>query len=263
MERLGYERYVAQGGDWGNAVTEQMALLRPMGLLGIHTNMPATIPDDIAKALQFGDPPPRDLSEEERYAWDQLDSFYKHGLGYAQEMANRPQTLYALEDSPVGLAAWMLDHDARSLSLIARVFDGQSEGLTKDDILDNITLYWLTKTAVSSARLYWESKLAFFAPKGVDLPVGGQRLPGRDLRGAAELGGEGLSQADPLQPAAEGRSLRGLGTAAGVLRGAASGVPVAALGSDARGDDGVPTSPFLSTSARGVDDSPAIAATRD
>ena len=111
---------------------------------------------------------PRDLSEEERYAWDQLDDFYKHGLGYAQEMANRPQTLYALEDSPVGLAAWMLDHDARSLSLIARVFDGEAEGLTKDDILDNVTLYWLTKTAVSSARLYWESKLAFFAPKGVD-----------------------------------------------------------------------------------------------
>ena len=114
---------------------------------------------------------PRDLSDEERYAWDQLDSFYKHGLGYAQEMANRPQTLYALEDSPVGLAAWMLDHDARSLSLIARVFDGQAEGLTKDDILDNVTLYWLTNTAVSSARLYWESKLAFFAPKGVDLPT--------------------------------------------------------------------------------------------
>src|SRR4029077_12839615 len=126
MERLGYERYVAQGGDWGNAVTEQMALQRPMGLLGIHTNMAATIPDDIAKALQFGDPPPRELSAEERYAWDQLDSFYKHGLAYSQEMGSRPQTLYALEDSPVGLAAWMLDHDARSLSLIARVFDGQA-----------------------------------------------------------------------------------------------------------------------------------------
>ena len=177
MERLGYERYVAQGGDWGNAVTEQMALQRPMGLLGIHTNMPATIPDDIAKALQFGDPPPRDLSEEERYAWDQLDFFYKHGLAYAQEMGNRPQTLYALEDSPVGLAAWMLDHDARSLSLIARVFDGQAEGLSKDDILDNATLYWVTRTAVSSARLYWESKLAFFAPKGVDLPVGVSVFP--------------------------------------------------------------------------------------
>ena len=124
-----------------------------------------------------GDPPPRDLSDDERYAWDQLDFFYKHGLAYAQEMGNRPQTLYALEDSPVGLAAWMLDHDARSLSLIARVFDGQAEGLTKDDILDNATLYWLTRTAVSSARLYWESKLAFFAPKGVDLPVGVSVFP--------------------------------------------------------------------------------------
>jgi pimeloyl-ACP methyl ester carboxylesterase len=177
MERLGYERYVAQGGDWGNAVTEQMALLRPMGLLGIHTNMPATIPDDIATALQYSSPPPRDLSEEERYAWDQLDSFNKHGLGYANEMANRPQTLYALEDSPVGLAAWMLDHDAASLSLIARVFDGADEGLTRDDILDNATLYWLTRTAITSARLYWESKLAFFAPKGVDLPTGVSAFP--------------------------------------------------------------------------------------
>ena len=147
MERLGYERYVAQGGDWGNAVTEQMALQRADGIARHPHEHGATIPDDIAKALQFGDPPPRDLSEEERYAWDQLDSFYKHGLGYAKEMANRPQTLYALEDSPVGLAAWMLDHDARSLSLIARVFDGQAEGLTKDDILDNATLYWLTRTA--------------------------------------------------------------------------------------------------------------------
>ena len=171
MERLGYTRYVAQGGDWGNAVTEQMALLTPPGLLGIHTNMAATLPDEISNALAFGTPPPEGLSDEEQHAWEQLDSFWKHGLAYAQEMGNRPQTLYALEDSPVGLAAWMLDHDERSLALIARVFDGQSEGLTRDDVLDNVTLYWLTKTAVSSARLYWESKLAFFAPKGVPLPT--------------------------------------------------------------------------------------------
>jgi pimeloyl-ACP methyl ester carboxylesterase len=154
-----------------------MALQTPPGLIGIHTNMAATIPDEVAKALQSGDPPPADLADDERYAWNQLDDFYKHGLGYAQEMANRPQTLYALADSPVGLAAWMLDHDARSLSLIARVFDGGSEGLTRDDVLDNATLYWLTNTAVSSARLYWESKLAFFAPKGVPLPTAVSAFP--------------------------------------------------------------------------------------
>jgi pimeloyl-ACP methyl ester carboxylesterase len=171
MQRLGYPRYVAQGGDWGNAVTEQMALLAPPGLRGIHTNMAATVPADIEKALRLGEPPPAGLSADERTAWDQLDAFYKHGLAYAQEMGNRPQTLYALADSPVGLAAWMLDHDERSQALIARVFAGQAEGLTRDDVLDNVTLYWLTTTAVSSARLYWESKLAFFAPKGVALPT--------------------------------------------------------------------------------------------
>jgi len=171
MQRLGYTRYVAQGGDWGNAVSEQMALLTPEGLLGIHTNMPATIPDDIATALAAGGPAPRELSADEQLAWEQLASFCQHGLGYANEMANRPQTLYALADSPVGLAAWMLDHDSASYRLMTRVFAGQSEGLSREDILDNVTLYWLTNTAVSSARLYWESHLAFFAPKGVTIPT--------------------------------------------------------------------------------------------
>ncbi|MGB7924629.1 MAG: epoxide hydrolase family protein [Pyrinomonadaceae bacterium] len=177
MKRLGYTRYVAQGGDWGNAVTEQMALQTPPGLIGIHTNMPATIPDDIAKALASGGPPPANLSADERRAYEQLDFFYKNGLGYANEMSHRPQTLYGIADSPVGLAAWMIDHDAASQALIARVFDGQSEGLTRDDILDNVTLYWLTNTAVSSARLYWESKLAFFAPKGVPVPTAVSAFP--------------------------------------------------------------------------------------
>ncbi|WP_027820265.1 epoxide hydrolase family protein [Paraburkholderia bannensis] len=171
MQRLGYTRYVAQGGDWGNAVTEQMALLQPPGLLGIHTNMPATVPDNIAQSLKYGQPVPAGLSSDEQHAYEQLDFFYKHGLGYAQEMAGRPQTLYGIEDSPIGLAAWMLDHDAASQALIARVFAGQSEGLSRDDVLDNVTLYWLTRTGISSARLYWENKLNFFEPKHVTLPV--------------------------------------------------------------------------------------------
>jgi pimeloyl-ACP methyl ester carboxylesterase len=168
---------VAQGGDWGNAVTEQMALQAPQELIGIHTNMPATVPPEIESALQARKPPPAGLSKDEKRAYEQLDSFYKNGLGYAGEMQHRPQTLYAIADSPVGLAAWMLDHDARSYALIARVFDGQREGLTRDDVLDNVTLYWLTNTGVSSARLYWESKLAFFAPKGVAIPVAVSAFP--------------------------------------------------------------------------------------
>ncbi|MBV8568962.1 MAG: epoxide hydrolase [Methylobacteriaceae bacterium] len=177
MKRLGYTQFVAQGGDWGDAITEQMALLAPPELLGIHTNMAATVPSDIAKALKYGDPPPAGLSVEERHAWDQLDFFYKHGLGYATEMANHPQSLYGIADSPVGLAAWIIDHDVRSYELISRVFDGRSEGLTRDDVLDNITLYWLTNTAVSSARLYWENKLAFFDAKNITIPVAVSAFP--------------------------------------------------------------------------------------
>jgi pimeloyl-ACP methyl ester carboxylesterase len=173
--RLGYTRFVAQGGDWGNAVSEQMALQGPPELLGISTNMAATVPAVVAKALSDGTPPPDSLTADERRAWDQLDFFYKKGLGYANEMALRPQTLYGIADSPVGLAAWMLDHDAASYALIARVFAGEPEGLTKDDILDNITMYWLTNTAVSSARLYWDdretAKAGFFNVKNVQIPV--------------------------------------------------------------------------------------------
>jgi pimeloyl-ACP methyl ester carboxylesterase len=176
MQRLGYTRYVAQGGDWGNAVSELMALQQPSGLLGIHTNMAATVPPNISKALAFHEAPPADLTAEERNAWDQLVDFYGKGLGYALEMSNRPQTLYGIADSPVGLAAWMIDHDIRSYLMIARVFDGQTEGLTREDILDNVTLYWLTNTAISSARLYWDTTqvsngAGFFDVRGVKLPV--------------------------------------------------------------------------------------------
>jgi pimeloyl-ACP methyl ester carboxylesterase len=181
MKHLGYVKYVAQGGDWGNAVTELMALREPPGLLGIHTNMAATVPADVAKALAAGGPPPAGLSPEEKHAWDQLDDFYKNGVGYAIEMNNRPQTLYGLVDSPVGLAAWMLDHDIRSYELIARVFDGKTEGLTRDDILDNVTLYWLTNTAISSARLYWDNAHfptgGFFDPRGIKIPVAVSAFP--------------------------------------------------------------------------------------
>src|SRR4051812_36762815 len=182
MQRLGYTRYVAQGGDWGNAVSELMALQQPAGLLGIHTNMAATVPANVSKALSAGGPPPGDLSGDEKNAWDQLDDFYKHGLAYAQEMSNRPQTLYGVADSPVGLAAWMLDHDIRSYEMISRAFDGKAEGLTKSDILDNVTLYWLTNTAVSSARLYWDTAQistggGFFDVRGVTIPVAVSAFP--------------------------------------------------------------------------------------
>ncbi|WDT80384.1 MAG: hypothetical protein MPW14_00820 [Candidatus Manganitrophus sp.] len=159
-----------------------MALQQPPGLLGIHTNMPATVPPDIAKALASNEAPPADLTADEQHAWDQLDFFYKKGLGYANEMGLRPQTLYGLADSPIGLAAWMLDHDARSYEMIARVFDGKKEGLSRDDVLDNVTLYWLTNTAISSARLYWDTrqlpaKGGFFDARGVQLPVAVSAFP--------------------------------------------------------------------------------------
>jgi pimeloyl-ACP methyl ester carboxylesterase len=171
MKRLGYTRFVAQGGDWGALIADMMAVQAPEELLAIHSNMPGVIPPDITKALMRGEPPPSDLSAEERHCWDMLDYFYKKGLGYAIEMKNKPQTLYGIQDSPIGLAGWILDHDIRSYELIARVFDGKAEGLTRDDILDNITLYWLTGTAISSARLYWENTFGFFDVKNVSIPV--------------------------------------------------------------------------------------------
>jgi len=177
MERLGYDRYVAQGGDWGNAVTEQLALLKPPGLLGIHTNMPATLSPEISQGVQAGAPAPEGLAADEKKAYEILVRFFATGTGYAAEMGNRPQTLYGVVDSPVGLAAWMLDHDEASYQLIARAFAGSPGGLSRDDVLDNVTHYWLTSSGISSARLYWESKLGFFDVKGVELPVGVSVFP--------------------------------------------------------------------------------------
>jgi pimeloyl-ACP methyl ester carboxylesterase len=171
MKRLGYTQFVAQGGDWGALITDLMGVQAPPELLAIHTNMAGAVPPEIDKAAFAGAPPPPDLSAEEKLGYDHLSDFYQHGLAYAQEMGNRPQTLYGIADSPIGLAAWIIDHDIRSYRLIVRVFDGKSEGLTRDDVLDNITLYWLTNTGVSSARLYWENKLSFVAPNNVAIPV--------------------------------------------------------------------------------------------
>jgi len=179
MKRLGYSKYVAQGGDWGAIIVDLMGVQAPPELIGIHTNMAGAVPPDIDAAAFTGAAPPSGLAADEKHAYDQLAFFYKYGLGYALEMGNRPQTLYGIADSPVGLAAWIIDHDIWSYKLIARVFDGETEGLTRDDILDNITFYWLTNTGVSSARLYWEKPrdLAFFAPKNVAIPVAVSAFP--------------------------------------------------------------------------------------
>ncbi len=176
MERLGYKRYVAQGGDWGALVTELIGKMAPPGLLGIHTNMPSTVPPEVFAALPSHKPPPG-LSADETKAFERLDFFFTHGLSYAQQMANHPQTLYGIADSPIGLAAWFLDHDLRSYEMIARVFDGKSEGLSRDDVLDNITITWLTNTAISEARLYRENKLPFFVPIGVKVPIAVTAFP--------------------------------------------------------------------------------------
>jgi pimeloyl-ACP methyl ester carboxylesterase len=172
MKRLGYTKYVAQGGDWGAVITEQMGLQAPPELLGIHTNMPGVFPNDIDKAASSGAPAPSSLSAEEKVAYERLQFVYSKGIAYGFQMGLRPQTLYGITDSPVGLAAYFLDHDARSYELIARVFNGHAEGLTRDDILDNITITWLTNTALSGARLYWEYwGKGYFNAKGVSIPV--------------------------------------------------------------------------------------------
>lgn len=177
MERLGYDKFVAQGGDWGASITQQLALLAPAQVLAIHSNMPGTVPAEILASATSGGQPPAGLADDELHAFNQLKDFYGKHLGYAVEMGNRPQSLYALMDSPIGLAAWILDHDKDSYEMIAPAFSGHPGGLTRDDVLDNITLYWLTKTGVSSARLYWENKLGFFNVVGVTVPVGVSAFP--------------------------------------------------------------------------------------
>jgi pimeloyl-ACP methyl ester carboxylesterase len=172
MERLGYGKYVAQGGDWGANVTQELALLAPDKVIAINTNMPGTVPADILAAAKSGAKSPVPLSADELQAFNQLSDFYGHHLGYAVEMTNRPQTLYGLSDSPIGLISWMLDHDKDSYELLSGAFFGKPSGISRDDYLDNATLYWLTNTGIPSARLYWENKLDFFDIKNVTVPVG-------------------------------------------------------------------------------------------
>jgi len=172
MKRLGYTKFVAQGGDWGAVVVDHMGLQASPELLGIHTNMPGIFPNEIDQAAFSGAEAPSGLSDDERIAYQRLQFVYQKGIAYGYQMGLRPQTLYGIADSPVGLAAYFLDHDARSYELIARVFAGESEGLTRDDILDNITIAWLTNTALSGARLYWEYfGKGYFNAKGVSIPV--------------------------------------------------------------------------------------------
>jgi pimeloyl-ACP methyl ester carboxylesterase len=190
MKRLGYDRYLAQGGDWGALITEILGAIAPPELIAVHTNMASTAPPEVFDALRAGKGPPPGLDKDEAWAYERLEQFFTHGLAYAQQMGQRPQTLYGIADSPVGLAAWFLDHDQFSYRMIARAFDGHPEGLSRDDVLDNITITWLTNTAISGARLYWEAlprtssgfgiernEVHFFVPIGVRAPMAVSAFP--------------------------------------------------------------------------------------
>ena len=207
MHRLGYTQYVAQGGDWGAVITDLMGVQAPPGLLGIHSNMAGVVPPDVATALAqnvlgAGGPPPPGLSEEESSTYEQLNTFYLSGLGYGVQMATRPQTMYGVADSPVGLAAWMINHDTASYQDIADAFAGHPVGdLTQDEVLDNVTFYWLTNTGVSSARLYWENTVDFFDVKNVSVPAAVSVFAKEISQGPAQLGRAGLPQAHLLQRA--------------------------------------------------------------
>jgi hypothetical protein len=235
-EASGYTKFVAQGGDWGGIVNELMGVQAPLELLGIHTNMPNVIPLDINGLAFSGKPAPANLSADEKLAYERLSFVYAKGIGYGFQMGLRPQTLYGIADSPVGLAAYFLDHDARSYEMIARVFAGGTEGLTRDDVLDNVTLTWLTNTALSGARLYWENKGAsFFAVKGVVVPTAVSVFPD-ELYPAPKSWAERAS----LQQGGEGRPLRGLGTAAALFKRGSCGLQRAPLVGNERHPQGDP-----------------------
>ena len=235
MERLGYTRYVAQGGDWGAQITDTMGAVAPPGLLGIHSNMAghrSARRGEGARVERPGSRRPtavRSPADEQR-AYDRLSFLFTKGIGYALEMGLRPQTLYGLADSPAALAAWMLDHDARSLEDIAAAFDGHPVGsLTRDEVLDNITMTWVTNTGVSSGRLYWENTLGFFDAKGVTVPAAVSVFPRELYQVPRSWAEEGLSQPHLLQRAPGGEPLRGVAGAGAVHERAARGVPVVAL----------------------------------
>ena len=233
MKRLGYGQFVAQGGDLGAGVCTAMARQGPPELLAIHTNFPGTIPADIAKALQDGGPPPPDLQADEARAYEQLALLFAKRRAYAQMMATRPQTLYGLADSPVGLAAWMFDHGdgdgqpaaAMTSAVFGRTINGHPAGdLTRDDVLDDITLYWLTNTAVSAARFYWELHFSLYNAANVSVPAAVSAFPGENYQAPRGWTERAYSQAHLLQQGRKGRALRRLGAAGALCRGAPRGL---------------------------------------
>jgi pimeloyl-ACP methyl ester carboxylesterase len=229
MKRLGYTKFVAQGGDWGAIITDVMAAQGHPELIGIHSNMPGVFPPDIDKAALTGAPAPSGLSVDERLAYEQLVLEYAKGIGYGYQMGLRPQAIYGVADSPVGIAGYFLDHDARSLAMISRVFDGEPEGLTRDDVLDNVTLTWLTNDFGCAPVLGGVREQDFFLRSQRRRHSGRrERLPGRAVPGSAELGGARVSQTHPLQQTRQRRAFRGLGAAEALFRRSSRRLQVAA-----------------------------------